>query len=96
MGQAGLTRRVKRAMAEAAELPVWSINAPRSVPGIDFSDHLNYWDAGFDAVMVTDTAFYRNANYHQSGDTAETLDYERMAEVVAQVLAAVVALSRDG
>lgn len=81
-------------MAEAAPLPVWSMNAPRFVSGIDFSDHLNYWDLGFEAVMVTDTAFYRNANYHRATDTPETLDYARMAMVVEQVANAVQALCR--
>jgi Zn-dependent M28 family amino/carboxypeptidase len=94
LGEAGLVRTIKRAMAQACDLPVRSINAPRFVPGIDFSDHLNYWDAGFDAVMVTDTAFYRNANYHKASDTLETLDYERMAKVVEGVRAAVVELAR--
>lgn len=94
LGQAGLTRRVKRAMAEASPLPVWSINAPRWVPGIDFSDHLNYWDAGFDAVMVTDTAFCRNVHYHEAGDTADRLDFGRMADVVRGVHAAVVDLAK--
>ena len=87
-------RRVKRAMAEAMDVPVRSINAPRLIPGIDFSDQLNYWDAGFDALMITDTAFYRNANYHEASDTPETLDYARMAAVVEGVHAAVCALAR--
>jgi len=94
LGQAALTRRIKRAMAEASPLPVWSINAPRWIPGIDFSDHLNYWDAGFDAVMVTDTAFCRNVHYHESGDTADRLDFGRMADVVRGVHAAIVDLAR--
>ena len=63
-------------------LPVCSINAPRSIPGIDFSDHLNYWNVGYNALMVSDTAFYRNKNYHTRYDTAEKLDYKRMAMVV--------------
>lgn len=62
LGQAGLVRAVKRAMAGSTDLPVRSINAPRFVPGVDFSDHINYWDAGFEAVMITDTAFFRNPN----------------------------------
>jgi hypothetical protein len=94
LGQAALARRVKRSMAEATPLPVWSINAPRFVPGIDLSDHLNYWDAGFDAVMVTDTAFCRNVHYHEAGDTADRLDFGRMADVVRGVHAAVVDLAR--
>ena len=76
---------VKARMMEASKLPVYSINAPRIVPGIDFSDHRNFWDAGFPAVMITDTADFRNLNYHQVTDTASTLDYSRMAEVVGGV-----------
>jgi hypothetical protein len=94
LGEAGLVRTVKRAMAQASDLPVRSINAPSFLPGVDFSDHLNYWEFGFDAVMVTDTAFYRNANYHQATDTAATLDFARMAKVVEGVRAAVVALAK--
>ncbi len=90
MGQGSLTRRVKRAMRSASELPVYSLNAPVGVAGIDFSDHLNYWNAGYQAAMVTDTAFYRNPNYHSSADTPDTLDYKRMALVVQGVCAAVV------
>ncbi len=79
----GLTvRRVKKMMQKATMLPVCSINAPRSIPGIDFSDHLNYWNVGYNALMVSDTAFYRNKNYHTRYDTAEKLDYKRMAMVV--------------
>jgi hypothetical protein len=92
--QRRLVRAVKGAMHAAAPLPVYSFNAPRAIPGVDFSDHLNYWDAGYDAVMVTDTAFYRNPNYHTARDTPETLDYGRMAMVVRGVYEAVIALSR--
>lgn len=89
LGQAMLVRRVKRAMRRATPLPVHSINAPRWVPGVDFSDHMNYWDAGYPAVMITDTAFYRNPHYHTAHDAADTLDYARMALVVEGVHAAI-------
>lgn len=55
---------------------------PRQLTGIDFSDHRNYWDLGFDAIMLTDTAFYRNKNYHRTSDTIDTLDIERMCLVI--------------
>lgn len=74
--------RVKALMRTAGDLPVHSINAPALVPGIDFSDHLSYWRHGLPAVMVTDTAFLRNPHYHMPTDTADTLDYRRMASVV--------------
>jgi Peptidase family M28 len=90
MGEGMLVRKIKKAMAGATSLPVYSINAPQLIPGVDFSDHLNYWREGYPAVMITDTAFYRNANYHTIGDTAERLDYRRMGKVVEGVYAAVV------
>ena len=86
------TRRVKTRMAGSTQLPVRSINAPAFVPGIDFSDHLNFWHEGWNAVMITDTAFYRNPNYHEVTDTPDTLDYERMAQVVTGVYAAITTL----
>lgn len=56
--------------------------APKSLTGIDFSDHLNYWLFGYSALMITDTAFYRTPHYHQKTDKPETLDYVRMARVI--------------
>jgi hypothetical protein len=76
------TTRVKSAFRTASTLPVESLHAPSSVTGVDFSDHRNFWTFGYAAFMVTDTAFYRNGNYHAGGDTAEKLDYRRMTEVV--------------
>jgi Zn-dependent M28 family amino/carboxypeptidase len=90
-----VVRRVKKAMRQATSLPVYSINAPRFIPGVDFSDHLNYWQAGYPAVMITDTAFYRNKYYHTIHDTPDTLDYERMALVVQGVHAAVLAEAKS-
>lgn len=89
-----LVRQVKSSMSGAAPLPVHSINAPSLIPGVDFSDQRNYWHEGYNAVMITDTAFYRNRNYHTANDTAEKLDYKRMAMVVEGVYAAVNDLAR--
>lgn len=85
-----LSRRVKAAMQSATSLPVHSINAPGFVVGVDFSDHLNYASNGFVGMMVTDTAFLRNKAYHTRQDTADTLDYRRMGQVVDAVRAVVV------
>ncbi len=84
-----LSKRVKEVMTTATTLPVYSINAPSIIAGIDFSDHLNYWNEGFVGMMVTDTAFMRNKNYHTKDDTPEKLDYKRMALVVNAVTAVV-------
>ncbi len=90
-----LVNRVARAMRDAAPLRVEKIAAPSLVPGIDFSDHRNYWECGFPAVMVTDTAFYRNDQYHLAGDTMDRLDFDRMADVVTGVRNAVLVLAGD-
>ena len=82
-------RTVKTAMKGRTPLPVYSIRAPRIVPGIDLSDHRSYWPHGIPAVMITDTAFYRNRAYHTPGDTADRLDYDRMAQVVVAVAEAI-------
>ena len=91
--QALTVRRVKIAMSRGSALPVYSINAPTFVPGIDWSDHLNYWEKGYKAVMITDTSSNRNLNYHTPYDTPDTLDYERMAMVVRGTHAVVLAWS---
>jgi Zn-dependent M28 family amino/carboxypeptidase len=89
LGQIGLTRVVKSAMQAAAPLPIFSINAPVAIPGIDFSDHLNYWKFGYPAVMLTDTAFNRNDRYHTANDTADSLDYARLAQATTGVFEAI-------
>jgi len=57
---------------------------------ITASDHLSYWEMGFDAVMTTDTAYFRNPNYHTADDTIETIDFEKMRYVVDMVVNAVI------
>jgi hypothetical protein len=94
-GDIGLTRTVKKAMISAGTLPVHSINAPAIVAGVDFSDHWSFWEHGYPAVMITDSAFYRNGNYHSTKDIPEKLDYTRMAKLVDQVEAAILQLSNE-
>lgn len=75
-------RKFKKSFLSASRLPMKSINAPVSFDGLDRSDHRNYWIFGMKAIMVTNTSFYRNHHYHTDGDTPETLDFEKMREVV--------------
>jgi Zn-dependent M28 family amino/carboxypeptidase len=88
-------QRMKASMAQVIDLPVYSINAPVFVPGVDFSDHMNFWHYGYPAVMITDTAFYRNRAYHTNDDRAERLNYEKMAQVAYGVFDYVVKLSNE-
>jgi hypothetical protein len=96
MDQRKIVRTIKDFMKGATDLPVYSINAPLMVTGVDFSDHRNYWPYGWDAVMITDTAFYRNLEYHKPGDTAERLNYELMGKTVIQVFEAIKGLAAEG
>jgi len=75
-------RRVKQAMMAVRELEVHSFRAPNWIKGVDWSDHRSFWAHELPAVLVTDTSFYRNPNYHTAGDTPNTLDYEGMVKVV--------------
>jgi Zn-dependent M28 family amino/carboxypeptidase len=71
-------RDIKNIFKETSNLPVYSMNAPEFIVGIDFSDHRNYWKFGYPALMISDTAFYRSPNYHTKNDTPDTLDYKKM------------------
>lgn len=55
---------------------------PIAINGLDWSDHKNYWSRNIPAIMLTDTAMFRNKNYHTAQDTPQTLDYRKMRELV--------------
>lgn len=95
LDQRKVVRKIKRLMQGATDLPVYSVNAPLLVTGIDYSDQRSYWKYGYDAVMITDTAFYRNLAYHTPNDMAERLNYELMAKTVIQVFEAVKGLAKE-
>lgn len=80
-GQGSLVKRVKRLLKRRIQFPVESITAPALLSGVDFSDHLNYWKHDYPALMISDTALYRNHNYHRPGDRPETLDYDKMSQL---------------
>ncbi len=77
-----LVDQVGQGLKRGCQVPVETLSAPSIVPGISLSDHSSFWKEGYSAVMITDTAFYRNPNYHQASDTKETLNYEVMAELL--------------
>ena len=66
---------------------------PLVMPEMRLSDHLCYWDEGFPAIMLTDTALFRNPNYHKHTDTVETLDFEAMALITKNLVSAMRNLS---
>jgi Zn-dependent M28 family amino/carboxypeptidase len=72
---------------ENAMLPSEGGAIPGWITGIGWSDHWSFWQAGYPAVMVTDTAPFRYKHYHKPTDTAEKLDYDRMAILVEGMIA---------
>ncbi len=84
-----LTLEVERAMKDY--VPVVLLVVPgngEALPDTRRSDHAALWDQGFPAVMLTDTANFRNPHYHQPSDRLDTLNVEFMEQVVRGVVAA--------
>ena len=77
-GSRRLVRQVARLLSQTKRIPVVSIALP-FVPGVSLSDNWSFGREGYPALMITDTAFFRNGNYHLPSDLPETLDYARMA-----------------
>lgn len=74
-------RRLVAAFRAATDFPVEQVATFALIPGVGWSDHLSFWLRGYRALMVTDTAFYRYPHYHRATDTANQLDYPRLAKV---------------
>ena len=67
----------------AAPFPSEGGAIPGFIVGIGWSDHWAFWQAGYQALMITDTAPFRYPHYHTLDDTPDKIDYERLARVVA-------------
>jgi Zn-dependent M28 family amino/carboxypeptidase len=80
----------------SSTLRLFSIALPERVREIRRSDNSSVWDQGYPALMITDTSFLRNANYHEPTDTPDTLDYHRLAQATAGVAGAAAYLARLG
>jgi Zn-dependent M28 family amino/carboxypeptidase len=83
----------RRGFKRGSKMRLFTVALPESIHEIRRSDNSSFWDQGYAALMITDTSFLRNPNYHQPSDTPETLDYERMAEATLGVTEAVAALA---
>lgn len=82
-------------LRETGLIPVEKGAFPEMVPGVGWSDHWAFWQEGYPAVMLTDTAPYRNPHYHRDTDRADTLDYRRMAAAAKAIEALVARLAND-
>ncbi|MDV6343798.1 M28 family peptidase [Nitrosomonas sp. Is37] len=80
------------AFATSSDFPYETLASPTIVPGVSWSDQLSFWRQGYQAVMVTDTAFYRYPHYHRASDTPWELSYAEMARVVEGLAGALTVL----
>ena len=89
----GLVRRSVKAFRSARRFPSEGAAVPASIPGVDWSDHRAFWEEGYKALMITDTAPNRNPRYHEPDDTADTVDVARLSLVVSGLRAVIEALA---
>ena len=80
---------LKSILKKEHSLPTKFFKGPKGLAGIGLSDHRNYWHFGYSAVMVTNTAFYRDKNYHTPEDKPDKLDVKRMGFVVDELYNAI-------
>lgn len=89
-GTAALLPGLSRGMGKHVKTKVLPVPFKgRQLPDVRLSDHSPFWDAGYNAVMVTDTSFMRNPHYHQPSDTTETLDLPFLQAVIQGLEAAI-------
>jgi len=79
----------------SSTFPVERIVAPSYIPGVYFSDHWSFWKAGYQAVMITDTAYMRSPHYHRQTDLPDTIDYPRLAKVIFGFKGAMIQLDQQ-
>jgi hypothetical protein len=91
-----LLERAHEAFAANSSFPIETLAGPPDLPGVGWSDHWAFWQVGYRAMMVTDTAPFRYPWYHTREDTPEKIDYDRFAQVVDGLEHVVAALAETG
>ena len=94
LGSRPLLRRALRTFRRNTKFPAEGAALPQAIQEIGWSDQWSFWQFGWQAIMVTDTALFRNPHYHRSTDRPDTLDYDRMARVVEGLVTVTEELTR--
>ncbi|NIM15618.1 MAG: M28 family peptidase [Candidatus Aminicenantes bacterium] len=81
-GEKDITQTLAKYIMKYSDINAAAVNPPPETPGVDFSDHLNFWKEGYKAVMITNLFVCPNLNYHKPGDTIDKLDFNKIAEIV--------------
>ena len=91
---AALLVKARRAFRRKTSFPLQSAALPADLPGVGWSDHWAFWQAGYPALMVTDTAPFRYPWYHTAEDTPDKIDYEKLGRVVDGIEAVIESLAK--
>lgn len=94
LGSRSLVRDSIGRFRKHATIPSEGGALPSVLPGVGWSDHWAFWQNGYQAVMVTDTAWFRDPTYHRPTDIASNLDFERLARVVVGLQKVIEELAR--
>jgi Zn-dependent M28 family amino/carboxypeptidase len=86
-------KKICKLMADKAEIDVQVVSFETGGDLAGMSDQRNYWKFGYQALMINDTSFVRNPNYHLDSDTIDTLDFPKMKEVVNGAYNAIIQLA---
>ena len=81
-GSRSLNKHALSAFRASTRFPSEGASPPGFFPGVGWSDHWSFWKEGYAAMMITDTATFRNPFYHTPQDAPGTLDYDRTSRVV--------------
>jgi hypothetical protein len=90
-----LVRRAIKPFRETTALPSEGAALPSWLTGVGWSDQWSFWQEGYPAITVTDTAIFRYPHYHASTDTLDKLDYERMSRVVSGLVKVIEAIANS-
>ncbi len=90
-----LVRKAVRTFRTSTAFPSEGVAAPSGIEGIHWSDHWSFWEAGYPAIMITDTAPFRYPHYHEASDTPQQLDYTGLARVATGLAKVVAALASE-
>ena len=77
-----LLMKARRAFRQRTSFPVQAAAVPGAIPGVGWSDHWSFWQAGYRAMMVTDTAPFRYPWYHTAEDTPDKVSADKLALVI--------------
>jgi Zn-dependent M28 family amino/carboxypeptidase len=93
VGSRSLVHDVVKSFRSVARFPSAGSAAPKQIPGVSWSDQWSFWKEGYQGVMITDTAPFRNPNYHEVTDHPDSVNYDHIARVLDGVKFVVVELA---